>query len=53
LVFTLRKERALRVFENRVLRRIFRPNREEMAGGWISLHNESFHKFTLYQISLG
>jgi hypothetical protein len=28
------------VFENRVLRRIFRPKREEVAGGWRRLHNE-------------
>jgi hypothetical protein len=30
----------LRVFENRVLRRIFEPKREEVAGGWRRLHNE-------------
>jgi hypothetical protein len=30
----------LRVFENRVLRRIFGPKREEVAGGWRRLHNE-------------
>jgi hypothetical protein len=28
------------VFENKVLRRIFGPNREEVAGGWKRLHNE-------------
>jgi hypothetical protein len=28
------------VFENRVLRRIFGPKREEVAGGWRRLHNE-------------
>jgi hypothetical protein len=28
------------VFENRVLRRIFGPKRDEMAGGWRKLHNE-------------
>jgi hypothetical protein len=31
---------TLRVFENRVLRRIFRPKREEVTGGWRKLHNE-------------
>jgi hypothetical protein len=31
------------VFENRVLRRIFGPNREEVAGGWRRLHNEELH----------
>jgi hypothetical protein len=30
---TLREERRLRVFENRVLRRIFGPNRDEVTGG--------------------
>jgi hypothetical protein len=28
------------VFENRVLRRIFGPKREEVTGGWRKLHNE-------------
>jgi hypothetical protein len=28
------------VFENRVLRRIFGPKRDEVTGGWIKLHNE-------------
>jgi hypothetical protein len=31
------------VFENRVLRRIFGPEREKMAGGWRRLHNEELH----------
>jgi hypothetical protein len=31
------------VFENRVLRRIFGPEREELAGGWRRLHNEELH----------
>jgi hypothetical protein len=31
------------VFENRVLRRIFGPMREEVAGGWRRLHNEELH----------
>jgi hypothetical protein len=37
---TLREENRLRVFENRVLRRIFRPKRNEMTGEWRKLHNE-------------
>jgi hypothetical protein len=41
--FTLREEHRLRVFENRVLRRIFRPKRNEVTGGWIKLHNEELH----------
>jgi hypothetical protein len=31
------------VFENRVLRRIFGPKREEVAGGWRRLHSEELH----------
>jgi hypothetical protein len=37
---TLREEHRLRVFENRVLRRIFGPKRNEMTGEWRKLHNE-------------
>jgi hypothetical protein len=33
------------VFENRVLRKIYGPKREEVAGGWRRLHNEEFHNF--------
>jgi hypothetical protein len=33
----------LRVFENRVLRRIFGPKRDEMTGGWRKLHDEELH----------
>jgi hypothetical protein len=40
---TLREERRLRVFENRVLRRIFGPNRNEVIGEWRKLHNEELH----------
>ena len=37
---TLREERELRVFENRVLRRIFGPKRDEVTEEWRKLHNE-------------
>jgi hypothetical protein len=37
--FTLREEQRLRVFENRVLRRIFGPKRDEATGDWRRLHN--------------
>jgi len=37
---TLREELRLKVFENRVLRRIFGPKREEVTGEWRKLHNE-------------
>jgi hypothetical protein len=40
---TLREEHRLRVFENRVLRRIFGPKRDEETGGWRKLHNEELH----------
>ena len=36
----LREERNLRVFENRVLRRLFGPKRDEVTGEWRILHNE-------------
>jgi len=41
--FTLREEHRLRMFQNRVLRRIFGLNREDMTGGWRRLQNEEFH----------
>jgi hypothetical protein len=37
---TLREEHRLRVFENRVLRRIFGPKRDEVTGEWRKLQNE-------------
>jgi hypothetical protein len=37
---TLREEHRLRVFENRVLRRIFEPKRDEVTGEWRKLRNE-------------
>jgi hypothetical protein len=40
---TLREEQRLRVFENRVLRRIFGPNRDEATGEWRRLHNEELN----------
>ena len=40
---TLREERRLRVFENRVLRRIFGPKRDEVTGEWRNLHNEELN----------
>ena len=40
--FTLRKDRRLRVFENRVLR-IFGPKRDEGTGEWKKLHNEELN----------
>jgi len=39
-LLTLRKKRSLRVSENRVLRRIFGPKRDEVTGEWRKLHND-------------
>jgi hypothetical protein len=38
-----REEHRLRVFENRVLRRVFGPKRDEVTGKWRKLHNEELH----------
>ena len=40
---TLRKKHRLRAFENRVLRRIFGPKRDEVIGKWRKLHNEELN----------
>jgi hypothetical protein len=39
------EKHRLRVFENRVLRRIFGSKRDEVAGGCRKLHNEVVHNF--------
>ena len=39
----MREERRLRVFESRVLRRIFGPKRDEVTGEWRKLHNEELN----------
>jgi hypothetical protein len=43
LSLTLREVHRLRVFENRVLRRIFGPKKDEVTGGWRKLHNAELH----------
>jgi len=40
---TLREERRLRLFENRMLRRIFGPKRDEVKREWRKLHNEELN----------
>ena len=40
---TLREERRLRVFEKKVLRRIFGPRRDEVTGEWRKMHNEELN----------
>jgi hypothetical protein len=62
-VFSLKTERLKykkknltlreRVFENRALRIIFGPEKEEMVGGWGRLHNEKFHNLYTHQMLLG
>jgi uncharacterized membrane protein len=44
MILVLREEHRLRVFENRVLGRIFGPKRDEVTGDWRKLHNEEIHK---------
>jgi hypothetical protein len=39
----VREEQRLRVFENRVLRRVFGPKRDEVTGEWRKLYNEELH----------
>jgi hypothetical protein len=40
---TVREEHRLKVFENRALRRIFGPKRDEVTGEWRKLRNEEFY----------
>ena len=44
----LREERRLRMFENRVLRRIFGPQMDEVTGEWRKLHNEELNDLYYY-----
>jgi hypothetical protein len=41
----LREEQRLRLFENRLLRRMFGPKRDEATGEWRRLHNEKLNYF--------
>jgi hypothetical protein len=49
----LRQERGLKVYENRVLRRIFGPRRDEAKGEWRKLHNEELNDQYSSQILFG
>jgi hypothetical protein len=44
---TLREEHRLSVFQNRVLRRLFGPKRDEVTGEWRRLHNEELNDLHL------
>jgi hypothetical protein len=41
---TLKEEHRLRGFENRILRRIFGPKKDNVTGEWRKLHNDDLHK---------
>ena len=49
----MREERRLRMFENRVLRIIFGPKRDEVTGTWRSLRNEELYGLLLTQYCSG
>jgi hypothetical protein len=40
---SLKEEQRLRVFDNKLLRNIFGPKRDDVTGEWRRLHNEEFH----------
>jgi hypothetical protein len=50
----LRKEHILRASENKALRRLFGPKRDEIIGSWRELHNEELHNlyFSSYVITM-
>jgi hypothetical protein len=50
---TLREKHRLRVFEKRVLRKVFRPERDEVTGELRKLHNGEFNDFTPRPILFG
>jgi hypothetical protein len=52
-LLTLREEHRLRVFENRVLRKVFDPMRDEVTGEWRKLHNEELNDVLLTQYCAG
>jgi hypothetical protein len=47
LGLTLQEEHGLRVFQNRVLRKVFGPKRDEVTGYWETLCNEEHHDLYL------
>jgi len=52
-LLTLREERRLRVFENRVLRRVFGPKRDGVTGEWRKLHIDELNDLYCLQILFG
>jgi len=53
LVAHIGEERRLRVFENRVLRRIFGLKRDKVAGEWRRLRNEELNELYPHKILFG
>jgi hypothetical protein len=50
----LREKSRLKVFENRVLRRMFEPKRDEVTGEWRTLHNNNYNNNNnIYLIAVG
>ena len=43
MVLTLKEVHLLRVFQNKVLRRIFGPKRDDVTGEWSELYNEELN----------
>ena len=50
---TFREERRLRVFENRVLTKVFGPKRDEVTGEWRKLHNEELNDLYSHRALVG
>ena len=50
---TWREERRLRVFENRVLKRIFGPKKDDVTGEWKKLHNEELNNLYASPVFFG
>jgi hypothetical protein len=53
LGLTLREQHRLRMFENKVLRKKFRPKRGEVTGEWRRLHNKELYNLTSHLYCLG
>jgi hypothetical protein len=50
---TLREESRLRVFENKMLRKLFGTKRDEVTGKWRKLHNEKLYDLYCSQMLFG
>jgi hypothetical protein len=53
LVSYIKENHRVKVFENRVLRNIFGPKKEEVTGGWTKLNYENLHNLYPHQILFG